>query len=159
MRAKDKGIVTISGNRRDDVGGEPGAADSGAPGHGAGLRAVREGTGKRLGSPDTDPGGTGSVRPEAQEEDEQPGVDESARSGREDHEAQRRGQKTGLSLSLLGEAVRFSFPGRLRYLDGESGRPTGDDLRRLGRPLSVVRHRCAARNKSSAETRKDCWWS
>ena len=72
-----------------------GDAQLGAPGHGGGLRDVREGTGGSFGSPDTDPGGVGSVRPEAQEEDEQPGVGESARSGREDHEAQGRADPSG----------------------------------------------------------------
>ena len=54
-----------------------------------------KGLAKSTGVPDADPQGAGSIRPQAQEEDEQPGVGESTRPGGEDHEAQGRANPTG----------------------------------------------------------------
>ncbi len=109
------------GRRCDDAGSERGDAEHRAAGHGRKLRSVPSALGGGVWGGDPDAGGSGSVRPVSQEqEDVEQGLAIAAGPGREDREDE-------------GRPDALGSQGRARGRHGDGGHRVGDGAGCIGR--------------------------
>ena len=129
-RRRGAGAGQDGRHRCDDAGSERGDAEHRAAGHGRILRGVRAEFGGGVRGGDTDAGGSGSVRPVAEEqEDVEQGVEIAAGPGREDREDEGRSDAPGPQ-------------GRARGRHGHGSHRLGDGAGCIGRR---IRRRCRRR--------------
>ena len=107
-------------HRRDDAGGQRRDAQHRATRHRRALPGVPDATRRGLGHQDADPRDPGAPRPAPEEAHVEPGLEESVRSGREDHEDEGRADAPGAQ----GRARRGSGQWRAR-----GGDPAGRGCR------------------------------